>query len=192
MDLFWVEGETAVALNGLATPSLEQAALKQKPLTTHLKERERPGGRASGTEEVNSHSEEIAASNIKVERKVTLNPTSRDFYSKNILDNGNRIATVPCTIMKDTPLTTILLGVLTLSALASIVLCWVYISNTRELRTLQAQAAQINTSRAVITALVNDTVEYSKTHPAIEPLLESVGLKPGKSNPATTNKPATK
>ncbi len=95
--------------------------------------------------------------------------------------------------MKDTPLTTILLGVLTLSALASIVLCWLYISNTRELRTLQAQAAQINTSRAVITALVNDTVEYSKTHPAIEPLLESVGLKPtGKSNPAATNKAASK
>ena len=192
VDLLWVEREIAVALDGFAAPALEQAALQQKPLTIQLKEIERPGGRASGAEEVNPHSEEIAASNIKVERKVTLEPTSRSFYSKNILDNGNRIATVPSIIMKDTPLTTILLGVLTLSALASIVLCWVYISNTRELRTLQAQAAQINTSRAVITALVNDTVEYSKTHPAIEPLLESVGLKPGKSNPATTNKAATK
>ncbi len=88
--------------------------------------------------------------------------------------------------MKDTPLTTILLGVLTLSALASIVLCWLYISNTRELRTIQAQVAQINTSRAIINALVNDAVEYSKTHPAIEPLL---GVK---SNPATTNKAPAK
>jgi hypothetical protein len=94
--------------------------------------------------------------------------------------------------MKNTPLTTILLGVLTLSALASIVLCWLYISNTRELRTLQAQAAQINGNRALINALVNDTVEYSKTHQAIEPILESVGLKPVKSAPATTNKAATK
>ena len=30
------------------------------------------------------------------------------------------------------------------SALASVVLCWLYISNTRELRSLQTQAAQIN------------------------------------------------
>ena len=29
----------------------------------------------------------------------------------------------------------------------------------------------------VINALVNDTLEYSKTHPAIDPILESVGLK---------------
>jgi hypothetical protein len=96
--------------------------------------------------------------------------------------------------MKNTPLTTMLLGVLTLSALASVVLCWLHISNTRELRSLQAQAAQINSNRAMINALVNESVEYSKTHPAIEPILESVGLnlKPGKSAPATTNKPATK
>ena len=43
--------------------------------------------------------------------------------------------------MKNNPLTTILLGVLTLSALASVVLCWLYISNTRELRSLQTQAS---------------------------------------------------
>ena len=73
--------------------------------------------------------------------------------------------------MKNSPLTTILLGVLTLSALASVVLCWLYISNTRALRTLQAQAAQINNNRAVINALAADTVEYSKTHQAIEPIL---------------------
>jgi hypothetical protein len=72
------------------------------------------------------------------------------------------------------------------------VLCWLYISNTRELRTLQAQAAQINNNRALINALANDAVEYSKTHPAIEPLLESVGLKTSKSAPASTNKPVTK
>jgi hypothetical protein len=93
--------------------------------------------------------------------------------------------------MKNTPLTTILLGALTLSALASVVFCWLYISNTRELRSLQSQAAFINNNRAIITSLANDTLEYSKTHPAIDPLLESVGFKPGKAAP-TTNKPATK
>jgi hypothetical protein len=94
--------------------------------------------------------------------------------------------------MKNTPLTTILLGVLTLSALLSIVFCWKYIVDTRELRGLQAQAAQINNNRALINALANDVMEYSKTHQAIEPILESFNMKPGKSAPATTNKPATK
>ena len=94
--------------------------------------------------------------------------------------------------MKNNPLTTILLGVLTLSALASVVLCWLYISNTRELRTLQTQATLINNNRTLINALASDTVEYSKTHPTIDPILESAGLKPGKSAPAATTKPATK
>jgi hypothetical protein len=94
--------------------------------------------------------------------------------------------------MKNSPLTTILLGVLTLSALASVLLCWLYISNTRELRSLQTQAAMINNNRAMINALAADSVEYAKTHPAIEPILESVGLKPGKSAPTATNKPAGK
>ena len=76
--------------------------------------------------------------------------------------------TVPAIDMKNTPLTTILLGVLTLSALASVVLCWLYISNTRELRSLQAQAAQINSNRALINALATDAIEYSKTHQDIE------------------------
>jgi hypothetical protein len=102
------------------------------------------------------------------------------------LDNSGGIATVPPIDMKDTPLTKVLLGVLTLSAFASIVLCWLYITNTRELRTIQAQVAQINTSRAVINALLNDAVEHSKTHRDIEPIL---GIK---SNPATTNKAPTK
>ncbi len=94
--------------------------------------------------------------------------------------------------MKNNPLTTVLLGVLTISALLSVGLCWRYVSNTRELRTLQTQAAIINNNRATINALANDTMEYSKKHPAIDPILESVGLKPGKSATSITNKPATK
>ena len=111
---------------------------------------------------------------------------------KNILDNSDRFAKVPPTDMKNNPLTTFLLAVLTISALLSVGLCWRYISNTRELHALQAQAAMINNNRAVINALANDTVEYSKKNPAIDPILESVGLKPGKSAPTAANKPATK
>ena len=94
--------------------------------------------------------------------------------------------------MKNNPLTTILLGVLTLSALASVVLCWLNISNTRELRSLQTQATLINNNKAFINALVSESMEYSKTHHDIDPILESVGLKPGKTAQTPTNKTATK
>lgn len=94
--------------------------------------------------------------------------------------------------MKNSPLTTVLLGVLTVSALASVVLCWLYISNIRELRSFQAQANIINNNRAVMSALANDAVEYSKKNPAIDPILESVGLKPSKSATSTSTRPTTK
>jgi hypothetical protein len=111
---------------------------------------------------------------------------------KNTLDNGDRIAKVSRIDMKNNPLTTVLLGVLTVSALLSVGFCWRYVSNTRELRALQTQASVINNNRTMINSLANDTVEYSKKNPAIDPILESVGLKPGKSAPAATTKPATK
>jgi hypothetical protein len=84
------------------------------------------------------------------------------------------------------------MGVLTVSALLSVGLCWSFIANARELRSLQAQATQINNSRAMVQALANETLEYSKTHPAIDPILESVGLKPGKAGSVPATKPATK
>lgn len=94
--------------------------------------------------------------------------------------------------MKNNPMTTVLLGVLTVSALLSVGLCWRYISNTRELRALQVQATMINNNRTLINALAIDVTEYSKKNPAIDPILESVGLKPGKSAPSGTSKPSTK
>jgi hypothetical protein len=94
--------------------------------------------------------------------------------------------------MKNNPLVTVLLGLLTLSVLGSVVLCWLYISNTRELRSLQSQAGIINNNRAVLNALASDTVEYSKKHKDIEPILESVGLKQGATNSNPAPKPAAK
>jgi hypothetical protein len=114
------------------------------------------------------------------------------FAAKNTLDKCGRIIKVSLIDMKNNPLTTVLLGVLTISALLSVGFCWRYVSNTRELRTLQTQANMINNNRTMINSLANDTVEYSKKNPAIDPILESVGLKPGKSAPAAATKPATK
>jgi hypothetical protein len=94
--------------------------------------------------------------------------------------------------MKNNQLTTILLGLLTLSALASVVLCWLYISNTRELRALQTQVGFINNNRSVMSALANDAVEYSKKNPEIDPILVAVGLKAGKGAPVSAPKSSNK
>jgi hypothetical protein len=94
--------------------------------------------------------------------------------------------------MKNSPLTNILLGVLTISALLSLALFWLYIGKSRELRTLQTMVNSVNMSRAVAPALANDAIEYSKKHPEIDPLLEACGVKPPKGAPASTNKPASK
>ncbi len=106
------------------------------------------------------------------------------------MDKQPKIAKVPATLMKNSPLTTILLLALTVSALASVIMCWAYISKTRELRALETQTAFINQNRAVINALLNDTIEYSKRNPAMIPVLESVGWKTGGA--AAAPKPAGK
>jgi hypothetical protein len=92
--------------------------------------------------------------------------------------------------MKNSPSTTILVGVLALCVLASVVLCWFYIHNAGELRSLQINATAINQRRAAITALANDAMEYSQKNPSILPVLEAAGLKPAKSAATTTNKPS--
>ena len=75
--------------------------------------------------------------------------------------------------MKNSPLTTILLAALALSAVLSLVLCWFYIGNTRELRAMEETVGRINYFRQLSSALAFDATEYSKTHPAINPILEA-------------------
>jgi hypothetical protein len=90
----------------------------------------------------------------------------------------------PLLIMKNSPLTTILLALLAISAVLSLVFCWSYIRKSRDLRTLQFQVSQINGRSAAINQLMNDVMEYSKRNHEIDKILEPYGL--------TTNKPASK
>ena len=85
--------------------------------------------------------------------------------------------------MKNSPLTTILLALLAISAVLSLVFCYTYIRKSRELRGLQFQVTQINQRSAAINQLMNEVLEYSKKSPNhdIDRLLESFGL---------TNRPA--
>jgi hypothetical protein len=79
--------------------------------------------------------------------------------------------------MKNSPLTAILLSLLAISAVASAGFCFYYASAARQIRQIQPQVAAINNHNAAISALAADLLEYSKTHPDINPLLESAGVK---------------
>jgi len=93
--------------------------------------------------------------------------------------------------MKNSPLTTLLLLALAISALASVVLCLWYSSNARELKTLQANWGAINQRQAGMESLIRELLEYSKKDPSIDPILDTVVQRP-KTGATTTNKPATK
>jgi hypothetical protein len=85
-----------------------------------------------------------------------------------------------------------LMGLLTASVVASVILFVLFYLNQRSLRTLQGQAFFMNNQKALFNALISDTLEYSKQNAAIDPLLESIGAKQSKNPPAATVKPATK
>ncbi len=63
------------------------------------------------------------------------------------------------------------------AAVASLVLCFFYIKEFRELNHLQMQEATVVNTRAVINSLANDALEYSKTHRDIDPILEAAKVK---------------
>lgn len=113
-------------------------------------------------------------------------------YSENPVGHlPGKLATVPATDMKNSPLTTLLLALLTASALFSIIICWLYVGRTREIRYYKVLVGQIENNRRLAQSLAAEAVEYSKKNPAIDPLLESAGIK-AKAAPAATNKPPAK
>lgn len=94
--------------------------------------------------------------------------------------------------MKSDPLTGTLVGVLTVSVLLSGYYFYSFVKNTREIRQSQGMLMNINARRQAMNALVIDVMEYSKTHPAIDPLLEATNLKPKPGAPAPATAPAAK
>ena len=91
-------------------------------------------------------------------------------------------------LMKSDPLTGTLIGVLAVSVFFSGFYCYSYLNKTREIRQSQGVLMNINARRQAMNALVNDVMEYSKTHPAINPVLEAAHLPVSGS---TVTKPAT-
>lgn len=82
--------------------------------------------------------------------------------------------------MKNNQLTSMLLGLLLLSTLATIGLILKYNSSLHKLQRLQPELVAANNARSIVQAILNDTIEYSKTHPDINRLLQpyTAGAKP--------------
>jgi hypothetical protein len=99
--------------------------------------------------------------------------------------------------MKSNGTTTILNWALMLGAVVLLVCGIKYYNKSKEVRASQILLADFNrlqTAQNIAVSLLNETMEYSKSHPAIEPTLEAIGAKPSKTGAviAPTNKPAAK
>jgi hypothetical protein len=77
----------------------------------------------------------------------------------------------------------ILIGLLFISAMTSATCAVLYMQRSGELRGLQIQAATVGQKRALTSALGRDAIEYSKGNPAIDPILQSFGLKDALTSP---------
>ncbi len=86
-------------------------------------------------------------------------------------------------------ITTLLTIVLAGSCLANAVLVYQYSQTTRELDSMQSQMTAVQQKKDFMKALAADLVVYSQHNPAIDPLLQSVGLKPAGNASAPANRP---
>ena len=94
--------------------------------------------------------------------------------------------------MKNSPLITLLLVMV--CGLSAVVLFLVIAMELRHrtARKLQPIMANNQNVQNRVNALAADVLEYSKRNPAVDPILQAVGIKPGPPPAALTNKPAGK
>jgi hypothetical protein len=92
--------------------------------------------------------------------------------------------------MRNNPLITGLLVVDCILAFLILILAVGYEYHFRQLRALGGQIYQDQLYQTRVTALVQDAVEYGKTHPAIEPVLNLIGARPAPSAAPANAKPA--
>jgi hypothetical protein len=86
--------------------------------------------------------------------------------------------------MKNNALSSVLTGALVIGALGVFGLALGIELHFRKMRSLNTQMIAIQQANAVGTALMNDTLEYSKRNPAVDPILAKYGFK--QAAPAAT------
>jgi hypothetical protein len=68
-------------------------------------------------------------------------------------------------------------------------MCYWFLKASRDLRNVQAVMAYNDQRRAAIQSLAIDLGEYSKTHPAINPMLEQIGLRARQTTNSISGRP---
>jgi len=81
--------------------------------------------------------------------------------------------------MKQNQLTAALVVLLLLCTLGTVWLTYSYNISLHKLHQLEPKVASLTPARSLIQSVINDTLEYSKRNPAIDPLLQSLKLKEG-------------
>ncbi len=79
--------------------------------------------------------------------------------------------------MRNNSFAAVLVGLLFISAVAAAVQVLRLSFATRDLRRMHPRIVEINAHWNLAQALLNDTLEYSKRNPAIDPLLQSLNFK---------------
>jgi len=92
--------------------------------------------------------------------------------------------------MKSHPLVNLLLVALFVNAAASVLFSYQYVRSMRKAQQFQIQRNQISYEMSAFEALLNETWEYGKRNPKIDPVLQSIGLKAKAAAP--TNAPQTR
>jgi len=85
---------------------------------------------------------------------------------------------------------TVLLAILGVSAFVSLFLCWAFSSNTVELRRMQIILGTQQQNRSRIVGLLNESAEFAKRNPKIEPVLQPFGYRRAGTNATGANTPS--
>jgi hypothetical protein len=94
--------------------------------------------------------------------------------------------------MKSSPINTLLVTAACVLGFVVLGLAVLFEFRFRELRRLQPMVLQTQASRNSVTALANDALEYSKTHPGLDSILTQVGIKAPSKPSGTPSTPAGK
>ena len=94
--------------------------------------------------------------------------------------------------MRSISFTALLVGLLFVSALAAALQVLRVSFATRDLRRLQPKLIENNSHLTLTQALLNDTLEYSKRNPAIDPLLQAMNFKTNAAAGPSGPKPVSK
>ena len=99
------------------------------------------------------------------------------FRCENTLDIDSRFVKLAGLVMKNETTNTVLTFILGALVLLGVIFALKTINQTRELRSLTSQAMAANTGLIREQAFFNDCLEYSKTHPDINRILQPIETK---------------